>query len=192
MGLLSVFRTQAPQGWVAGQATYLRHPQPADYDAWKNLRLQSRAFLEPWEPAWQADDHQPGAYRQRLRRYEDLIEADLAYPFFVFERASNRLLGGVTLSNVRRGVADAATLGYWVGAPHAGKGYMTDALRALTAHAFSALSLHRVEAACLPRNEPSIRLLERCGFAREGYAHSYLKIAGVWEDHLLWALLAGR
>lgn len=190
MGLMSVFRSPPPGAVVEGTRVYLRAPTMNDFPAWRDLRLQSRGFLEPWEPTWTDDDHQPRAFRARLRRYGELMDEDLAYPFFVFQRHSNTLLGGINLSHVRRGVADTATLGYWVGEAHARQGYMADALLHLCKHGFTALGLHRIEAACLPRNQASIRLLQRVGFTQEGYARSYLRIAGTWEDHLLWARLA--
>jgi len=90
---------------------------------------------------------------------------------------------------VRRGVTQACTLGYWIGAPHARKGYMTAAVRAAIPFVFDSLELHRLEAACLPANVASIKLLERTGFTREGMARRYLKINGVWQDHLLYGLL---
>ncbi len=99
------------------------------------------------------------------------------------------LLGGLTLANVRRGVAQAGSLGYWIGGPYARRGHMTAAVRALLPFAFGALRLHRVEAACIPSNAASIRLLENSGFAREGYAREYLCINGIWQDHLLYARL---
>jgi ribosomal-protein-alanine N-acetyltransferase len=95
----------------------------------------------------------------------------------------------LTLANIRRGVAQAGSIGYWVGAPFAKQGYMTAAVRALVPHCFSALRLHRLEAACIPGNDASIRLLEKTGFTREGYARRYLCINGVWQDHLLYARL---
>jgi ribosomal-protein-alanine N-acetyltransferase len=101
------------------------------------------------------------------------------------------LVGAVTLSNVRRGVAQMGTLGYWVGEPFVRKGYMTAALNLMKPFAFQHLQLHRLEAACLPVNAASIALLRRCGFHEEGYARQYLKINGAWQDHLLFACLAG-
>jgi ribosomal-protein-alanine N-acetyltransferase len=99
------------------------------------------------------------------------------------------LVGGRTLANVRRGVAQAGSLGYWMGQPFAGKGLMTVAVRALIPCAFGALGLHRLEAACIPTNAASISLLEKTGFVREGYAREYLCINGIWQDHLLYARL---
>ena len=106
-------------------------------------------------------------------------------------RSDNALVGGITLTNIRRGVAQAGSLGYWVGAPFARQGYMTRGVSALAPVRLRRLRLHRVEAACIPTNQPSIRLLERTGFQREGYAREYLCINGMWQDHLLYARLHG-
>ena len=128
------------------------------------------------------------AFRRRLRRNLQEITNDEAYPFLIF-RDDDTLVGGLTLGQVKRGVAQSATLGYWMGVPYAGKGFMSRAVRAMTGYAFTSLHLHRIEAACLPHNEASIRLLERVGFKREGFARAYLRINGLWQDHLLYALL---
>jgi ribosomal-protein-alanine N-acetyltransferase len=111
--------------------------------------------------------------------------------FFVFDRKAEELTGGCQLSNIRQGVAQsAASLGYWMGLPYAGRGLMKEAVRALIPFATRILHLHRIEAATMPSNEASIRVLEASGFVREGYARQYLKIAGVWQDHLLFADVA--
>ena len=154
-----------------------------------SLRARSRGFLTPWEPTWPADDLTRPAFRQRLRRYAEDMRTDQAYPFFLFRAADNALIGGLALANIRRGVAQAGSLGYWIGAPYASQGYMTAAVRALVPAAFDVLRLHRVEAACIPTNQTSVRLLEKTGFRREGYARSYLCINGTWQDHLLYARL---
>lgn len=174
---------------IDGEGVYLRPPEMGDYDAWASLRLESRHFLEPWEPVWPADEHSRSSYRARMRRYSRDVRSDMGYPFFVFHAETGRLLGGLTIGQIRRGVSQTASLGYWMGQPHAGKGYMTRAVRAVAPHVFERLGLRRIEAACLPENAASIRLLEKVGFTREGYARSYLCIAGAWRDHLLYALL---
>jgi [ribosomal protein S5]-alanine N-acetyltransferase len=168
----------------------LRPPQMADYAEWASLRERSRAFLVPWEPTWPADDLTRGAFRRRLKRYAEDQRTDQAYAFFIFRQADNVLVGGLTLANVRRGVAQAGSLGYWLGEPFVRRGYMSAAVKALLPFTFGTLKLHRVEAACIPTNVASIRLLEKCGFMREGYAREYLCINGVWQDHLLYARLA--
>lgn len=174
---------------VAGQGVLLRTPRAADYAAWSELRGQSRDYLQPWEPAWPEDDLGRAAYRRRLAIYERERELGNAWPFFVFDRA-DRLVGGITLSNVRRGVAETGTVGYWIGRPHAGNGLATAAVRALARYAFTDLKLHRLEAACVPHNAASRRVLEKSGFRLEGQARAYLKINGVWADHLLFGLLS--
>ncbi|HAD83770.1 MAG TPA: 30S ribosomal protein S5 alanine N-acetyltransferase, partial [Brevundimonas sp.] len=103
--------------------------------------------------------------------------------------ADEALLGAITLSNIRRGVAETGTLGYWIGRPYAGRGVGTAAVRAMLAHAFGSLGLHRVEAACVPTNHASHRVLEKAGFRQEGVARAYLKINGRWADHLLFGVL---
>jgi ribosomal-protein-alanine N-acetyltransferase len=174
---------------IEGNGVVLRAPQMADYPEWSGLRERSRDFLTPWEPTWPADDLTRGAFRRRVRRYAEDLRADQAYAFFLFRKQDNALLGGMTLANVRRGVAQAGSLGYWMGAPFAGRGYMTAAVKALVPFAFGALRLHRLEAACIPTNMASIRLLERTGFVREGIARQYLCINGMWQDHLLYGLV---
>jgi [ribosomal protein S5]-alanine N-acetyltransferase len=174
---------------VRGDGLLLRAPRAEDFEAWADLRERSREFLRPWEPIWPIDDLTRAAFRRRIRRYQREIQEDTAYPFFVFREADSTLVGGLTLGMVRRGVSQAATLGYWMGAPHAGRGMMTSAVRLATNHAFENLRLRRIEAACVPGNTPSRRLLERVGFLREGYAREYLCINGTWQDHLLYALL---
>ncbi len=177
---------------VVGHRTVLRPPSSSHFSEWQALRQKSRSFLEPWEPIWDERDLTRSSYRDRLAHYRSLSDQDQAYAFFVFVEADKRLCGAITLSNVRRGVAQMGTLGYWIGAEFAQQGLMTDALQALAPYAFGDLGLHRLEAACLPRNTGSVRLLEKCGFQREGYAQDYLRIAGRWEDHLLFAKVNDR
>lgn len=168
----------------------LRAPQATDYAAWAVLRMESREFLTPWEPVWNEDDLTRASFRLRVKRAAREIATDEAYSLFILDAQSDALLGGLTLGLVRRGVAQACTLGYWMGQRHAGKGHMTEAVRGALRFAFSDLALHRVEAACLPNNDPSRRLLERVGFRREGEARAYLRINGHWADHLLYGILS--
>jgi [ribosomal protein S5]-alanine N-acetyltransferase len=174
---------------IEGQGVTLRLPQMAEFEEWAALRTASRDFLTPWEPSWPADDLTRAAFRRRLKRYAEDWRTDQSYAFFIFRKQDNLLLGGLTLANVRRGVAQAGSIGYWLGMPFARNGYMTAAVKGVLPFCFETLRLHRVEAACIPTNTASIRLLERCGFLREGYARQYLCINGVWQDHLLFARL---
>jgi [ribosomal protein S5]-alanine N-acetyltransferase len=176
---------------LQGNGIYLRYPRYADYAAWADLRRDSRGFLTPWEPTWPPDELTRSAFRRRLRRYAGEIKTDTAYPFFVFREQGDALIGGCTLSNVRRGVCQSASVGYWIGAAFARQGYMTKAVRALIPFVFETLALHRLEAACIPDNEPSRRLLVKLGFREEGRARLYLQINGEWRDHILFSLLEG-
>jgi ribosomal-protein-alanine N-acetyltransferase len=175
----------APRGYGVA----LRAPVMSDFPQWADLREQSRGYLTPWEPIWPSDDLTRSGFRRRLRRYADDASADRAYPFLVFRESDDTLLGGVTLANVRRGIVQAGTIGYWVGQPYTGQGVMTAALRVLLPTLFGELNLHRIEAACIPTNMPSVRVLEKCGFSREGLARRYLCINGIWQDHLLYGML---
>ena len=174
---------------IKGDGVYLRYPRMADYLPWSKLRGESRAFLSPWELIWARDDLSKGAFRRRLKRYQKESRLDTAYAFFVFRAEDDALLGGCTLSNVRRGVTQCCALGYWIGERFARQGYMHSAVRALIPFIFATLGLHRIEAACLPSNEPSKNLLQKTGFRQEGVAKGYLQINGEWQDHVLFALL---
>ena len=126
------------------------------------------------------------------KRQNNLDNNDKAPGFFdrVPDREGTVLVGGITLSHVRRGVAQSGTIGYWIGKPYSNRGYMTEALRLMIRYAFEELGLHRLDAACLPNNTASLALLRRVGFTEEGYARQYLKIGGAWEDHITFGLLA--
>ncbi|WP_372784053.1 GNAT family N-acetyltransferase [Phenylobacterium sp.] len=175
---------------VDGEGISLRPPRASDYAEWRELRAVSRAFLQPWEPTWPADDLGRPAFRRRLTAYARDRDAGAAYPFFVFRDEDGALTGGITLSNVRRGVAQMGSVGYWCGRPFARQGHTLAAVRALSDFAFRTLSLHRLEAACIPNNAPSRRLLVKAGFQEEGFAKAYLKINGDWRDHVLFGLIS--
>ncbi|MBB3998817.1 GNAT family N-acetyltransferase [Aureimonas pseudogalii] len=174
---------------LAGRDVTLRMPRLSDYEAWRSLREESRSFLMPWEPLWSEGELTRAAFRLRLRRYHLDARERTGYTFFVFDATGRRLQGGLTLGRIQRGVALSATLGYWMGARYAGQGVMSRAVETVCLFAFEVEQLHRIEAACLPSNARSIRLLEKSGFRREGYLRDYLRIAGVWEDHHLYSLL---
>lgn len=190
MRLLANWLTTERSQGLAGEHVLLRQPVMEDFERWAALRRASRSFLEPWEPKWDDRELLRASFRERIRRVTQLAEEDAAYSYLIFD-TDDEILGGINLSNIRRGVAQMGALGYWIGEAHSRKGYMRDAVRTLTIHAFGELGLHRVEAACLPHNLASIRLLQSCRFHHEGIARQYLKIAGKWEDHLLFAKLSG-
>ena len=177
-------------GIVRGRGVWLRLPIMSDYSPWAELRTRSREHLTPWEPVWQREELSRSAFRRRVRHYQREAREDLGYAFLIFRDADDKLIGGLTLSNVRRGVTQAAVLGYWLGLPFVKHGYMTEAVSAVATFAFEDLHLHRLEAATMPSNVPSIGVLERNGFRAEGLSRRLLKINGTWEDHLLHGLLS--
>jgi ribosomal-protein-alanine N-acetyltransferase len=189
---MALLRAASPSDFgpvIESERVMLRTPQMSDYPAWAELRASSRDFLLPWEPSWSADELSRASFRRRVRHYLRDLREDVGYALFIYANDTGSLVGGLTLCNVRRGVTQSCTLGYWVGAKYAQQGYMTAAVRAVAPFVFDQLELHRLEAACLPANTASIRLLEKTGFKREGLARRYLRINGVWQDHLLYALL---
>ena len=190
MAFLRSSITQDAVGIVRGRGVWLRLPAMGDYVTWAELRTRSREHLTPWEPVWQRDELSRSAFRRRVRQYQREAREDLGYAFLIFRDADDELLGGLTLSNVRRGVTQAAVLGYWLGLPYVKQGYMSEAVAAVAVFAFEDLHLHRLEAATMPSNKPSTGVLERNGFRAEGLARRLLKINGTWEDHLLHGLLS--
>ncbi|MFU0506449.1 GNAT family N-acetyltransferase [Pseudaminobacter sp. NGMCC 1.201702] len=188
MFALPFFRRDSPA--LKGDRITLRLPESRDYREWAALRAESRTFLEPWEPKWAADELGRPAWRARLMRYREDYANGSSIAFFIFENASGRLVGGITIGNIRHGVAQSGQIGYWIGERFAGRGFMREALVLISHYAFDTLRLHRIEAACIPDNARSIRVLEKAGFQREGLLRSYLRIAGTWQDHYLYALIA--
>ncbi len=175
---------------MVGQKIMLRMPRTRDFAQWARLRDESRSFLEPWEPRWASDELSPSAWRHRMRRYKIDVSQGTGLPLFIFENQGGRLSGGITISNIRHGVSQSAGIGYWMGERYAGNGFMAEAVELVARHCFSTLRLHRLEAACIPSNERSMRVLEKAGFRQEGLLRSYLKINGIWQDHILYALIA--
>jgi len=175
---------------LEGEGVRLRPHRSGDFQEWAALRAGSRAFLQPWEPTWPKDDLTRASWRRRLSAYAHDMERGVAYPFLVYRQPDGVMVGGITVSNVRRGVAQMASIGYWVGESHTRRGYTVAAVNAVTDFCFSRLGLHRVEAACIPTNDGSRAVLARAGFKQEGLARSYLRINGVWRDHLLFGLLS--
>ncbi|MFQ5785576.1 MAG: GNAT family N-acetyltransferase [Alphaproteobacteria bacterium] len=190
LGFLRSASTAVQTGALRGPRVYLQAPRASDFGAWRDLRAASRGFLEPWEPKWPRDALTRTAFRRRLQRQARDVRENTGYSFFIFRCADDELLGGVTLSNLQRGIALSCSMGYWIGAPHTRQGLMTAALRCVLPFAFETLALHRIEAACLPANVASQALLRKLGFREEGYARGYLCINGEWHDHLLFAMLS--
>ncbi|VVT02403.1 putative ribosomal-protein-alanine acetyltransferase [Roseovarius sp. EC-HK134] len=167
----------------------LRQPVIGDYRDWSALRAESADFLTPWEPLWAVDHLARKGFSNRVWWAQRSISNGSAMPLFLVRREDQALLGAITLDNIRRGPAQAGTLGYWIGQAYARQGYMREAIAGVVHHAFDRLDLSRIEAACLPENQASRALLEKCGFKYEGVAQSYLQINGRWRTHVLYAQL---
>jgi ribosomal-protein-alanine N-acetyltransferase len=191
----SVFRflSRQPETPELNSASHLlRLPRYDDFEQWHALRRDSRAFLQPWEPTWRTDELTERAFRARVVRNSQEFHSGLAVPFFLFSQGDYLLLGGLTIGLIRRGASQSCMIGYWMGERHAGKGHMFAALQLAIPYIFRGLELHRIEAACIPDNEKSIRLLEKVGFQREGILREYLKINGQWRDHAMLSRLRDR
>jgi len=187
---LDFWASSPPLFEMVGARIVVRTPHPDDWFAWHDLRTKSRDFLQPWEPTWPDDALTRPAFRRRLRQYATEWQRDEGYSFLIFTKDPGKgLVGGIALTNIRRGVADTGMIGYWMGQAFAGQGVMSEAVPLVLDFAFEKLSLHRVEAACLEHNERSRRLLVKSGFRQEGYARGFLKIDGVWRDHITFGIL---
>lgn len=167
----------------------LRLPAHGDYRAWAELRESSADHLRPWEPVWAHDHLSRKAFTNRVYWAGRSEVQGSALSVLLIRREDQRLLGAVTLDNIRRGPVQAGTMGYWIGAEFVRHGYMKEAVQALVHYAFAALDLSRVESACLPENIASRGVLEKSGFKYEGVAQSYLQINGRWRNHVLYANL---
>jgi [ribosomal protein S5]-alanine N-acetyltransferase len=190
--LQRLFGTAPPPFRLAGQRVVLRAPERQDWQQWAELRGESQAFLAPWEPSWSDDALSRAAFRRRLARYALEWHSDQGYTFLLFAADEDVLLGGISLTNVRRGVAETSSIGYWIGQKFARRGFMTEGLTLTLRFAFERLRLHRLEAACLPHNAASRGVLLKSGFREEGYAREYLCIDGKWQDHVLFGMLASE
>ncbi len=169
----------------------LRLPRYSDYRQWYQLRSESRQFLQPWEPTWRSDELTESSFRVRVTRNGQEFSSGLAISMLLF-RQDATLLGGITVGYIRRGAAQSCMIGYWMGQPYAAQGHMSAALKLVIPYIFNGLQLHRIEAACIPENFKSIRLLENAGFQREGLLREYLKINGEWRDHVMFSLISDK
>ena len=174
---------------LTGERVFLRPPKRRDALKWQKLRISSKSFLVPWEPSWDASSCTRRAYLRYFKNSNYLANIDRAYSFLIFKTDDKALLGGINIGNVRRGVSQSASLGYWIGEKYSRNGYMKEALKLLIPSLFVDLRLNRIEAATLEENIASKNLLKKIGFKKEGLLRKYLKINGTWRDHILYGLL---
>ena len=166
---------------------------PYDVDRFRRVLALSSELAEVGLPVTGPEVRR--AYLENLAHVTPLLAAEAVVlrggQVLLMRRGDNALLGAITLDNIRRGPAQSATIGYWIGQPFARQGYMREAIGALVSHAFTAMDLSRIEAACLPENVASRGVLEKSGFKYEGVAQSYLQIHGRWRNHVLYSILRG-
>ena len=174
---------------IEAERLILRPPHHNDFRNWVQLRSDSRDFLSPWDPVWSDEHLTRKNFTNRVYWAQRGIKNGNGCPLFLIRKTDQALIGAITLDNIRRGPAQAGTLGYWTGQAFARQGFMREAVECVVLHAFRKLDLSRVEAACLPENQPSRGLLESCRFKYEGVAQSYLQIAGRWRTHVLYAAI---
>jgi len=175
---------------VEGTNLVLRPPSSSDYEQWLKLRTESKAFLEQWEPKWPDGDLTETGYKRRMRNYTSGFRIGKSRTYFLHNTEKEQLLGGLSLTRINTDTEkSSALLGYWMGKPHANKGYMQKAVPAIIGYAFNTLGLKAVEAAVIPRNERSMHLLEKCGFQKTGFCEKYLEINGHREDHILFTIM---
>jgi len=171
----------------------LREARGADADEASAYYLRNRDFLAPWEPLHGEEFFTSRGQRSLIRVDRRGFARGQGLRLWIYrtDDAPQVPIGNIALSNIVRGAFLSCYLGYRLDANAAGKGYMTEAVEQMVRVAFGRLKLHRVEANVMPRNLASIRVLEKCGFLREGFSPSYLRINGVWEDHYHYVMLSG-
>jgi ribosomal-protein-alanine N-acetyltransferase len=170
------------KGGLAGEVVFLRPPRAGDLEELIALNRASvrlhRGLVSPPKTPEQVQE-----YFKRSRREDCRC-------FLICRQDNGAIVGSINLSQIFRGGFQNAYMGYYVGQPYAGRGYMAEALKLMLRYAFTNLKLHRLEANIQPENAASIALVERAGFVKEGYSRRYLKICGRWRDHERWALIA--
>jgi len=162
-----------------GERAVLVRPRMEDEDEFLRAVERSTTLHRPWV----APPSDPDAYRAYVRRTRRRDQ----FGFLVRAAADGSLAGVININNVVFGAFLSGFLGYYAFQPHP-KGLMTEALTGVVERAFGTLGLHRLEANIQPDNLPSIRMVERCGFRREGFSPQYLMVAEKWRDHERWAI----
>ena len=174
---------------LVGKKVILKSPKKHNWKEWAELRQGSRKFLQPWEPKWSTNFLTRETFANFIDKVEITLKNKSAYNFFIFHKEKNNLMGGISLTNFKPEGYKSITIGYWMGKEYAGKGYMSDSLKIICNFCFDDLGFNRIEAACLPNNLASKKVLLSSGFIIEGSATKYLNINGNLEDHLLLAKL---
>ena len=183
MSFLNAYSLKKNLFEITGRKVILRPPQYSDWKAWADERKKNKLYLQPWEPLWSINELERSSFVKRVRMFERLSHNDQAYSFLIFTSDNEEFIGEVNISNVQRGIIQSCTIGYWIAKDCEGKGMMSESLELVKEFIFNELKLHRIEAACLPHNMPSLKVLLKNGFIKEGTARKLLKINDKWQDH---------
>lgn len=171
---------------------YIRRTELEDASMLLDLRVRNRAFLKPYEPNFSDAHYTLAGQQEILEKAQANWDTDAGYALGIFLARTHQLIGRVSLSNVVRGAWESCTMGYFLDEPFNGQGLMTEALFHAVQFAFGTIALHRIQAAVMPWNVGSIRVLEKVGFRYEGFAEHYLKLNGVWQDHNVYSITTER
>jgi [ribosomal protein S5]-alanine N-acetyltransferase len=165
-----------------GERTFLRRGRERDASEFVELMRASVELHQPWSfPPTDSNDFRALVERGRGDDFELLL---------LCRRGDDTIIGFFNLSQIFRGPFMNAYLGYAIGQPYAGQGYMSEGIELVLQHAFGSMGLHRIEANIQPNNAASVALARRAGFRLEGFSPRYLKIDGHWRDHERWAIVA--
>lgn len=151
--------------------------------------LRNREFLAKWEPVRSEEYYSYDSIKTLIEDELSLLQKGIAINYYIFYEGEERIIGKISFSNIIYGPFLSCYLGYKLDKDEVNRGVMTKALNEAIENLFQEYKLHRVEANILPRNMASIRVVEKLGFVNEGLSKKYLKINGVWEDHIHYVLL---
>ena len=166
----------------------LRLPEPEDADSFLDLVVRNRDHFRPYEPRRPPAYFTLGGQRDQIAAARRQAKLGERFEFGVWRNNGGGLVGRISLGGISRGALQNAYLGYGIDIECAGRGYATQAVKLAVHVAFDDLGLHRVQAAVVPENTASARVLQKCGFREEGLARRYLFLDGQWKDHRMFAL----
>ncbi len=159
----------------------------SDADEWQAVRARNHDWLRPWDATVPPGaTPRPSSYKDVVRSLLHQAKRGQCLPFVV--EVDGRFVGQVTVSNVTRGSAQWASIGYWLSADAAGRGVAPRAVAMVIDHCFGPVGLHRIEICVRPENTNSLRVVEKLGLEQVGYAPRFLHIDGAWRDHRVFAV----
>ena len=174
---------------LEGNSCYLRILTEEDASIFTQLLIANKEYWSIFEPRHEGSYFTVAVQREKIRESLYQMRDRREYNFGIFDAASSKLIGHISLYGLKRLPFSSGFVGYSIDELETGKGFGTEAVSLVTNFAFSKLALHRVEAYVSPRNVGSIKVLEKSGYSREGLLRKLLYINGVWEDHFMYAFV---